>query len=207
MPLRRPLPLGRSCSRRNLPPRGRRFLHLPQSAVEQALAAVIAQANELVAGHWQGFGESAPFAHARVVGSPRSVAADQHLIGVDDALRIEFVARHHLCAAVVAGFELLAFAHIHRQSDDRIVTRLAMNFGQHHVGFGVGEKSAAGNRRQLRRIAQHKQRHAERFEVAAKVFVDHRAFVDHNQLCLRGRRFVPQVEARRFLAVVARHGR
>ena len=71
-----------------------------------------------------------------------------------------------------------------------------MHFGQHHVGLGIGEEAAALNRRQLRRIAQHQQRAIERHQVAAEFLVDHRAFVDHDQFCLRGRRIVPQFKTR-----------
>ena len=79
-----------------------------------------------------------------------------------------------------------------------------MHFGQHRVGFGLGEKAAALDRRQLRRIAEHQHRHAERHQVAAKLGVDHRAFVDDDQLRLRGRRLVPQFEIRHLLAALAR---
>ena len=65
------------------------LLHRPQPAVEQALALVVAQADELVAGRRQLAGEAAPLAHPHVVGAPRGVAPDQHLVGVDHALRIE----------------------------------------------------------------------------------------------------------------------
>jgi hypothetical protein len=69
-----------------------------------------------------------------------------------------------------------------------------VHLGQHRVGLGLGEEAAALDRRQLRRIAQHQHRHAERHQVAPQLGVDHRAFVDHDQLGLRGRRVVPQFE-------------
>ena len=53
-------------------------------------------------------------------------------------------------------------------------------------------------------IAQHQDRHAERQQVAAEFGVDHRAFVDDDQLGLGGRRLVPQVEGGDFLAALAR---
>src|SRR5260221_5393187 len=47
------------------------------------------------------------------------------------------------------------------------------------------------------RVAEHQHRHAERHQVAAKLGIDHRALVDHDQLRLRGRRVVPQFEGDR----------
>src|SRR5262249_61528485 len=44
---------------------------------------------------------------------------------------------------------------------------------------------------------------AKRQETAAEFRVDHRAFVDDDQLGLRGGCFVPQIEARDFLAALA----
>ena len=57
--------------------------------------------------------------------------------------------------------EPAAFAHDHRQPDDRVVFGLPMNLGQHDVGFGLGEEAAAGNRRQLGGIAEDENRRAE----------------------------------------------
>ena len=96
-----------------------------------------------------------------------------------------------------------ALAHIHRHPHDRIVLGLAMHFGQHHVGLGLGEEAAALDRRQLRGIAEHQQRAIERHQVAAEIGIDHGAFVDHDQLGLGGRRVVPQFEIRLFLAALA----
>ncbi len=75
-----------------------------------------------------------------------------------------------------------------------------MHLGQHRVRFGLGEESAALDRRQLRRIAQHQQRRAERQQVAAELGIDHRALVDHDQLGLGGGGIVPQFEIRLLLA-------
>ena len=104
------------------------------AAVEQALALVVAQADELVAGGWQGAVEAAPLPHARIVGAPRGIAADQHLIGVDDALPVELVAAYDVRLAIDAGQEIAAGTHVHRQSHDRIVDGLPMHLGQHGVG-------------------------------------------------------------------------
>ena len=180
------------------------LLHAPQRAVEQALLAIVAQAHQLVAGGGQRLGEAAALAHARVVGAPRDVAADQHLIGVEHALRVEIVALDDFGFAVAAGLEIFAGADLHRQADDRIVLRLAVHLGEHHVGLGLGEEAAALDRRQLRRVAEHQHRHAERHQVAAELGVDHRALVDDDELGLGGRRLVPQLEARHFLAAFAR---
>ena len=174
----------------------RRLFHLPEAAIEQALAPVVAQAHELVAGGRQRTIKPAPLPHAGVVGAARGVAADQHLVGLDHPLRIERVAPDHLGLPELAEGELLAGSDIHRQPDDRIVLRLPVHFGQHGVGGSFGEEAAAGDRRQLRRVAQHQERHAERFQIAPEFFIDHRAFVDDNQFRLRCGRLVPEFEAR-----------
>ena len=105
--------------------------------------------------------------------------------------------------AVAAGLEIEAGADVHRQPDDRIVLGLPVHLGQHGVGLGLGEEAAALDRRQLRRIAEHQQRHAERHQVAAELGIDHRAFVDDDERGLRRRRVVPQIEARDLLAALA----
>ena len=81
---------------------------------------------------------------------------------------------------------------------------LPVHLGEHRVGLGLGEKAAALDRRQLRRVAEHQHRHAERQQVAAELGVDHRAFVDDDQLGLGGGRLVPQIEGGDFLAALAR---
>ena len=182
-------------------------LHPPQPAVEQALLAVVAQAHQLVAGDRQGILDVLLLPHPHVVGAAGVVAADQHLVGAHHALRIELAARHHLALAMAADFEFAALADVHRHPHDRIVLRLAMHLGQHRVGLAVGEEAAALDRRQLRGIAEHQQRTVERHQVAAELGIDHRAFVDHDQLGLRGRRVVPQFEARLLDAGFARRGR
>ena len=62
--------------------------------------------------------------------------------------------------------------------------RLPVDLGQHDVGLGVGEEAAALHRRQLRRIAEHEHRLAEGEEVAPELLVDHRAFVDDDEVGL-----------------------
>src|SRR6202041_3090520 len=81
--------------------------------------------------------------HPHVVGTPRIVAPDQHLIGAHHPVRIELGARHHLAFAVAADVEVAALAHVHRHPHDRIVLRLAMHFGPHRVGLAIGEKTPA----------------------------------------------------------------
>ena len=171
-------------------------LHPPQPAVEQALLAVVAQTDQLVAGDRQGLLDVLLLPDPHVVGAAGVVAPDQHLVGLHHPLRIELLARDHLALAVAADLERAALANVHRHPHDRIVLRLAVHFGEHRVRLGVGEEAAAGNRRQLRGIAEHQQRAVERQQVAAELGVDHRTFVDHDQLGLGGRRIVPQFEAR-----------
>jgi hypothetical protein len=43
--------------------------------------------------------------------------------------------------------DLVAFAHLHGQIDDRVVAGLTVNFSQQNVGLVLGEEAAAGNRR------------------------------------------------------------
>ena len=180
------------------------LLHRPQAAVEQALLAVVAQADQLVAGRRHLVVETAAFPHSHIVGAARGVAADQDLIGLEHALRIEIALGDHLRVAVAAGLEIVAGADVHRQADNRIALGLPVHLGQHRVRLGLGEEAAALDRRQLRRIAQHQERHAERQQVAAQLGIDHRAFVDDDQLGLGGGRLVPQVEVRHFLAALSR---
>jgi predicted secreted protein len=75
-----------------------------------------------------------------------------------------------------------ALADGHRHAHDRIVARLTVHLGQHHIRLMLGEEAAALDRRQLRRIAQHQHRNAERQQVVAQFLIDHRAFVDDHQL-------------------------
>ena len=171
-------------------------LHPPQSAVEQALLAVVAQADQLVASHRQGILDVLLLPHPHVIGAAGIVAPDQHLIGLHHPVRIELVARHHFALAIAADIEFSALADIHRHPHDRIVLGLAMHFRQHRVGLALGEKPAALDRRQLRGIAEHQQRAVERHQVAAQFRIHHRTFVDHDQFRLRGRRVVPELEAR-----------
>ena len=180
------------------------LLHRPQPAVEQAFLAVVAQAYQLVAGRRYRLCEAAPLAHPHVVGAPRGVAADQNLVGVEHALWIEIGLAHDFALAIAAGLEIVAGADVHRQPNDRIARGLPMHLGQHRVRLGLGEKAAALDRRQLRRVAQHQERHAERQQVAAQFGIDHRAFVDDDQLGLGSGRLVPQIEVRHLLATLAR---
>ena len=110
-----------------MPARPRPLLDQPERAVEQAFAAVVAQAHKLVAGERERVIEATPLAQPPIVGAPRGVAADQHLIGVEHALRIKRATRHYLGLAIGARQEAAAFADLHRQSHDRIVLRLAVH--------------------------------------------------------------------------------
>ena len=80
--------------------------------------------------------------------------------------------------------------------DDRIVAGLALNVGEGDVG-GVGDEEArAMNGWQLGGVAEHQDRFAERQQILAQSFIDHRAFVDDEQLGLGERRAVGQFELR-----------
>jgi hypothetical protein len=80
----------------------RLLAHHPKPAVEQALATVVAQADELVSRHGQLIGKAPTLSQARVVGTPRRVAAHENLIGVYHARGVQGVAPHHLGRAVAA---------------------------------------------------------------------------------------------------------
>ena len=60
-----------------------------------------------------------------------------------------------------------------------------MHLGQHHIGRAFGEKAAALHGRQLRRIAKHQHRLAERQKIAAEIRIDHRTFIDDNEARFR----------------------
>ncbi|MCY1302953.1 hypothetical protein D9M70_526390 [compost metagenome] len=77
--------------------------------------------------------------------------------------------------------DLVAFAHLHGELDDRIVARLTMDVRQQIIRLLVGEVAATGDRRQLAGIAEHQDRRAEAHQVLAERLVHHRAFVDDDQ--------------------------
>ena len=79
-----------------------------------------------------------------------------------------------------------------------------MHFAQHNVGFGIGEEAAAADRRQLRWIAKHQQRHAERHQIAPELGIDHGALVDDDELRLGCGRGVPQFKVRGLLLAFKR---
>src|SRR5690349_20091329 len=80
-------------------------LDAPQAAVEQALAPVVAQADQLVIRLRQRIDKSAPLAQPRIVGAARGIAADQRLDSGEHARRVERRLAHHLALAVAAGLE------------------------------------------------------------------------------------------------------
>ncbi len=129
---------------------------------------------------------------------------DQNLIGANDARGIELGAANDLGLAVAARHERLAGPDLHRQPHDRIVLRLPMHLGEHGVGRCVGEKAATLDGRQLRGVAEYQQRHLEGQQIAREIGVDHRAFVDDDELGLGGGGLVPELEARRLLLALAR---
>ena len=139
-----------------------------------------------------------------VVALARAVGADQHLVGREHQVLRHLLLADHLRGAVVAAHELAAFAHVERQPDDRIVARLAVDFGQQEVGLVLGEEAAARDRRQLRGIAEHQDRRAERLQVAAELLVDHRAFVDDDELGARHRALAVERKGRRHRGLAGR---
>ena len=173
-------------------------LYRKQRAVQKSLLAIVAQADELLARLRQVARESAQLAKASVIGAPRFVQADEHLIGAGHERGIERVAANDARIAENAALDALACADRHRQADDRIVRRLSMHLFQHHVGLGVGEEAAALHRRQLRRIAEHQHLLAEGEKIAAEFLVDHRAFIDHDEFRTRGGAVVVENEGRLF---------
>ena len=144
-------------------------------------------------------------AQALIVGAARDVAADQHLIGVDARAGDRDRRARTTCVSPYcpASSELPARISI----DSRTIglscacrcTSVSMASGS-----AFGEEAAALDRRQLRGIAEHQQRHAERHQVAPELGIDHRAFVDDDQLGLGGGRVVQELEGRRLLAALAR---
>ncbi len=93
--------------------------------------------------------------------------------------------------------EAAAFAHLGRQANDRIVLGLPVDLREHDVRLGVGEEAAAFDRGQLRGVAEHQDRLAERQQVASEFGVDHRTFVDHDEAGAGGRPVMVESEFRR----------
>ena len=85
-----------------------------------------------------------------------------------------------------------------------IVLRLPVDLRQHRVRRVLGEVAGALHGRELGRVAEDEDRRAEAEEVAAEILVDHRAFVDHDQLRLGGGALAVDDEARPGLALPAR---
>ena len=189
----------------DLPSRLRTFLHHPEAAVEQSLASIVAQADQLVAGHRQRIGKSATLAQACIVGAACGVAADQDLVGIEHALGVERVApsppRSRRSWPCVSGLP----ARI--SIDSRTIgsscacrcTSVSIASGSASVkkpppwigGSCAGSPStSSGTPNDIRSRAE--------------FGIDHRAFVDHDELGLGGGRVVPQFEARRLLAAFAR---
>jgi hypothetical protein len=99
---------------------------------------------------------------------------------------IHVAARDHPAFSEGAiGHDLAAHPHDIGHLDDRVLTRLAVDFRQQHIGLVIGEEAATRNRRQLTRIAQHQDRRAEGEKIAAELLVHHRAFIDDDQIGLR----------------------
>ena len=77
-----------------------------------------------------------------------------------------------------------------------------MDLGEHRIRFGLGEKPSTLDRRQLRRIAKHQQRHFERHQVARELGIHHGAFVDDDELSVGSGRLAPKLEGRVLLKML-----
>src|SRR5262249_17986464 len=106
--------------------------------------------------------------------------------------------------AIAALRQRVAGPNHHRQPHDRVVLGLPMHLGEHGIGLGVGEKAAALDRWQLRGVAEHQQRYAERHQVARELGIGLGAFVEYDEPRLGGGRLAPQLEAWHLLAAFAR---
>src|SRR2546430_9562720 len=86
----------------------------PQCAVEQSLAAIVAQADELVSRHGQCIGKAATLPQARVVRAPRGIAAHENLVRVYHARGVQRFAPQHLARAIAPFLQRLTGADHHR---------------------------------------------------------------------------------------------
>ena len=144
---------------------------------------IVAEADQAVAGDGLVPRQALQLAQPVVVVDAGLVAADQHLIGGDHGLAIDLGLRGTTIEFVVAAvFEIAALADFHRHADDRIVGRLAVDFGQHDVGIVRGEIAGALHRRQLERIAEDQHLGAEAQQVVGQRLVDHRDLVDDDEI-------------------------
>ena len=118
-----------------------------------------------------------------VVGAPRVVAPDQDLVGLERALRIE---RRPWCTTLVLPYSPSASRWPSRTCIESrtIGSSCACRCTSVSIASGSAsvKKPPPCDRRKLRRIAEHQHRHAERHQVAPQLRIDHRAFVDHDQL-------------------------
>jgi len=161
-------------------------LYPPDAAIEQALFLIIAQAHQLVIDHGQRLTIAQQFTQTPVILTPRFVHAHQNLIGPGDHIRMNVGTANDVCLAIAAIIERLACAHLHGQANNGVVRRLAMHLCQHNIGFGLGEKAATAHGGQLCGVAQHQHRLAKGEEVAAKVGIDHRTFVNDDKIGFGG---------------------
>src|SRR3984957_2440470 len=176
----------------------------PQSAVDEALGAVIAQTDQAVPGDGQRLPKALDIPHALIVGAAGAVGPDQHLIDPEDLGRIDSGARDDARFAIDALLQVTARANDFREANDRIVLRLPMDVGQHDVRRALGEKAAPFDGRQLKWVAEDQDRLAEREEVASQLRVDHRTFVNHDKPGLRGRTIGVESEIGRAFCALGR---
>ena len=181
------------------------LLHHPQPAVEQALAAVVAQADQLVARHRQRARRNRgarACAHCRRgawrCGRPAPGRRRARACGSRSARRTTWVSPYWPVASAWPARMSIDSRTIGLSCAWRC-TSVSMASGSASVkkpppwigGSCAGSPStSSGTPNDIRSRAE--------------LGVDHRAFVDDDQLRLRGRRVVPQLEARLLLAALAR---
>src|SRR5690606_13074034 len=127
------------------------------------------------------------FTKPLVVTSTGAVRPDQNLICRQHKVLIDLIAADHACVAIVTVFDLSSLTDIERQTDDRDILRLPVNCGEEVIRLVFREKPAAADWRQLGWVPEHENWRAKRHQIATKLLIDHRTFVDDDQLCLRDR--------------------
>src|SRR5690606_8298230 len=99
-------------------------------------------------------GQALELTNTVIVAKARFVAPDQDLIGFHYRITIDLSAGDDETFAIGAVFEVAAFAHRHGKANDRVISGLTVNFGEHDVGFDICEKTGALHRRQLEGVAE-----------------------------------------------------
>ena len=105
--------------------------------------------------------------------------ADDDLVEVQHLLDRDSV--DHGTVAVAAADQGQSLAGAGRQRDDRRAEGLPVHLGQLKIGPMPGEEPTIANRRQLRDVAEHQDRLAERQQIAPHLFADHGDLVDDDE--------------------------